>query len=269
MKSEVECDSDTVYIRKPLKFVIPHFEDFQSNKNPFFHSFKAHSMICQVSQKCKNKTEGNSNLEIHTAYTISTNFTRQQIKTARLEKTLPIVPDKGDCVSLQTEWITESDWEMLTESVEEAFAIQTIESNNNSNEGQNVNNIELDSKRYAIENSPEVNFNFERLLKSPYISKTEINMKGIFLPNSARLKKLSNKTLLLDMDDTLIHAINKSFDYKKIGIVHNNIKTFQIEDIYTHENREIRFVIRPYAIEFLKQLSLIYEIVVLIFIENL
>eukprot|EP00829_Urostomides_striatus_P002014 TRINITY_DN1217_c0_g1_i4.p1 TRINITY_DN1217_c0_g1~~TRINITY_DN1217_c0_g1_i4.p1 ORF type:complete len:316 (-),score=64.45 TRINITY_DN1217_c0_g1_i4:53-1000(-) len=261
MKRNIEDENDTVYVKKPLKFVIPHFGDSQSSKNPFFHSLQSYTMKCPVSQKIKNTFEETPDLEIHAAYTLSTNFTRQQLKTVRVERTMPISPDMGDCVSLQTEWITESDWDILTESVDEGFAIQTIESNANSNEVQNLN-IESDSNRYAIDYCPEVNFNFEKLLKAPFISQSEINLKGIFLPKTHKPKKRSNKTLLLDLDDTLIHAINKSFDYSRINIVHKNIKTIQIEDELTHEDREIQFIIRPYAIEFLKKLSSIYEIVI-------
>lgn len=90
----------------------------------------------------------------------------------------------------------------------------------------------------------ESDFKILQTLKLP--TEKEIKAREVKLPFN---DKTTNKTLVLDLDETLIHAISMS--------------NYSATDTLNDRTRTIKVIIRPYAIEFLKELSKLYEIVVL------
>lgn len=84
---------------------------------------------------------------------------------------------------------------------------------------------------------------------NPVDIKQQISTKAISLDNSSSNKK----TLILDLDETLIHC-NESIDIKGDTFVTITDKnSFQIQASIN---------IRPYAAEFIKEMSKLYEIII-------
>ena len=79
---------------------------------------------------------------------------------------------------------------------------------------------------------------------------------------SGKSKRSTNKTLLLDLDDTLVHTINTNFDYSMVNIDYNRAKTVIYKDDNSLNFTAIKVIVRPYAVKFLEELSKIYEIIV-------
>jgi len=110
---------------------------------------------------------------------------------------------------------------------------------------------------YKIQYTREVEHYFNQLQKAQLPSAEDVLLKQIALPGDYS----SKKTLILDLDDTLIHTINPAFNYASIGVTHSNVKTALYQDAVL-EVYSVNFVIRPYALQFLKEMSEIYEIVI-------
>eukprot|EP00826_Nyctotherus_ovalis_P057427 TRINITY_DN7846_c0_g1_i20.p1 TRINITY_DN7846_c0_g1~~TRINITY_DN7846_c0_g1_i20.p1 ORF type:complete len:187 (+),score=24.91 TRINITY_DN7846_c0_g1_i20:92-652(+) len=64
------------------------------------------------------------------------------------------------------------------------------------------------------------------------------------------------------MDDTLIHTLVPMFNYSKINVDYENAKTVVYEDSASSTLFSVQVIIRPYAIQLLQELSIIYEIVI-------
>ena len=78
----------------------------------------------------------------------------------------------------------------------------------------------------------------------------------------SKIKKQSNKVLVLDLDNTLVYAMTTtSFKEKKVD-PSCEVKTTSYTDPKSGYVIELKIIIRPYAMEMIKQLSPYYEIVI-------
>ncbi len=88
----------------------------------------------------------------------------------------------------------------------------------------------------------------------------EVAKKSLVLPE-VPVKHCLN-TLLLDLDDTLIHTMDSSIDYSKVNINYKDVKQTTYMDKRTNSLISIKTILRPYAQEFLKEMRGFFEIVV-------
>ena len=107
----------------------------------------------------------------------------------------------------------------------------------------------------------EHNFNIMKCLRLASIE--EVKAKEIKIPVCTKQKD-SDKTLILDLDDTLFHSLNPAFDYSYMNIAKNEIRTIKYMNNVNKRIEQLQIIIRPYAIELLEKLSKIYEIIVII-----
>lgn len=120
---------------------------------------------------------------------------------------------------------------------------------------------EQEMKEFAkCELTREVQYNFTimRLLNKATLE--EIKAREVDLE---LVERKSNKTLVLDLDDTLIHMINPKFKYSSMNVCHASARTVIYKDQDTPTFNSIKIIIRPYALKLLEELSQLYEIVVL------
>ena len=100
------------------------------------------------------------------------------------------------------------------------------------------------------------NFNIiESMREIPYeqIHKRKINLK--FPP-----KKETKKTLILDMDDTLIHTLRPYNDYPESQVPKSTVIPLSFQE-YGY-NSYFSIVVRPYALQLLKEMSPLCEIII-------
>jgi len=93
------------------------------------------------------------------------------------------------------------------------------------------------------------------------VSESTLNSLRIDLPDPEK-KKLTNKTLFLDLDNTLVYVVTNS-TYIKMNIP----KSMDVRNtLYTDPKESkpllLNIILRPYALDMLKQLSPYYEIIV-------
>lgn len=89
----------------------------------------------------------------------------------------------------------------------------------------------------------------------------EIRKKLTLLPFFPKVE--SSKTLLLDLDETLIHVIDPKINYVSMNIPIATAKDIIFEDKLKNKCYPMKFFIRPFAIKMLRELSKIYEIAVM------
>lgn len=109
--------------------------------------------------------------------------------------------------------------------------------------------------------SPYLKDEFDVIASLPPILPETIEAYSLKLPPPKRTK-LTNKTIVLDLDDTLVYVItDEKLQEAQINSKVNIERTRYIAS-KTGKATEINVVIRPYALEMLKQLSAYYEIIV-------
>ena len=89
----------------------------------------------------------------------------------------------------------------------------------------------------------------------------EIQVRKVGLKNSVK-PKYSDKTLILDLDDTLAHTLLPNVNYSTWMFSESEIKNTSYIDAKSGLSEKLKVVIRPCAIDMLKQLYELYEIVV-------
>lgn len=120
-----------------------------------------------------------------------------------------------------------------------------------------------DSVPYTVQMTREVEHNFSVMKCLRLGSIEEVKFKEVAL--GAKSKRASDKTLILDLDGTLIYTIDPSLNYSAIDICHEQAKVVLYKDNNNSNEVSIKVLIRPHAIELLKELSKVYEIIVLPF----
>ena len=121
--------------------------------------------------------------------------------------------------------------------------------------------IFADAFKGMIQISSHIRDQFCMISSIPPIPAESISKLSMKLPRP-KSKKLSNKTLVLDLDNTLICAMS--------DLVYDPLEIFDGADVRktsyidSKKGTEIKLyvIIRPYAIEMLKQLSTYYEIII-------
>lgn len=101
-------------------------------------------------------------------------------------------------------------------------------------------------------NSPRTELNRSQKSSSVYPSNNNVSYGRYFLPEKSR-SNLNKKTLILDLDETLVHSQFKPF-YFKSDIVLN--VTFERQGHVVHVMK------RPYVDEFIEKMANLYELVI-------
>ncbi len=255
MESVGNKPSEWTYVRKPLNFVVPLLGDMQARKNPFARQHKTETMQVASRANLLSPVETEECTKKHAKTMIhATAGTRGHLSMVQVPKPSQEPADLDssalrDCLR----WTSESSAELEESSV----AAEYEEFKQDSTPSASPS----DSCRAIL--SHEVQHNFFMLRKIPMAVPEEIALKAINLDYDSRAGRSSNKTLILDLDDTLIHTINPSFNYNSINITHTEFKTVLYKDAELPSIFSIRVVVRPYAIQLLEELSKIYEIIVL------
>lgn len=95
----------------------------------------------------------------------------------------------------------------------------------------------------------------------PPISTETVAKLAVKIP-PPKTKKHTNKTLVLDLDNTLVCVMTaQAFDSKKI-YKDADIRSAKYVDIKKGTTIELKIIVRPYAIKMLKQLTTYYEILI-------
>lgn len=115
---------------------------------------------------------------------------------------------------------------------------------------------------FSIPYSLEIRQNFQVMSTIVAATADEVKAKLIVLPPKGLEGKLTKKTLLLDLDETLIHTINPKNNYNLINVKQENCKTLFLKDPSNTMVCSIKVSIRPYAMKLLQEMSSIYEVVV-------
>jgi len=221
------------YCKKALNVIVPDMGIKQSRMNPF----NKHYHICTIPASNQNHTLFNSNKE---------NLLNKRANTVRIkslvfprpDSTKVPMPCRSEVEDCWYRWITES------ESCQE----EEMEKNEES--------------KWQVRLTGEVIYNFTTLRTLALPTEEEVLNKLIELPYKS--SNSSGKTLVLDLDETLVHAIGFSVDYSAVNIPHNKIHSIFYKNKEEPSFSVIKVIIRPYAFEFLEELSEIYEIVVIL-----
>lgn len=228
------------YVRKPLNFSVPIMEDKQFRMNPFKKPSRRATF---------NKDETGTLAENH-----NLNNAKLRSLTVLDKKKPPMVhPDFATIqkhitvISEISESITEDQCEWIFEDILHTES--------------EVNNEEFkESEEIKYELTKEILHNFNNMKSINSATLDEIRIREVTLKSSI---KKSDKTLILDLDDTLVHTINPFFDYASINVFQTHAQSV----IYNHDDESvfnnIKVIIRPYAIKLLEELSQLYEIIVI------
>lgn len=218
------------YLRKPLRVAVPVMDDVHSRKNPFSRTLYSNTVT---------STQGGTLSDLKEKESLKKRSNTVRIKVDELPR-FPInqilMPHRLDGEGLE-------DW-MIGEKIE----------NEGKRTGEETKIEGTEKDQVSITEELKHNFKIIRTLSLP----TEEEIKSLKIP----FPETSKKTLVLDLDETLIHTIDPSLDYSAL-----NVKRKEIKPIFYRDNKNpnvysIKVLIRPFAIEFLKELSKDYEIVV-------
>jgi len=108
--------------------------------------------------------------------------------------------------------------------------------------------------------TPEMLINFGHMSRLQGYNSTIFESNPIFLKAQPNL--LSDKTLIVDLDDTLICEYPCEQSLAFITIDDTAVRCLHPHGVIPSIVNEIKFIIRPFAIQLLSALSKIYEIVV-------
>ena len=105
----------------------------------------------------------------------------------------------------------------------------------------------------------EIIKNFNRLSSLSPVTQSELLPLQLSLPFPTHKK--TRKTLILDLDDTLVHTMLPRKSYLKQGVNKTEIHTAVFKDSESGRKQVIKIIIRPFANEFLKAVSKEFEVV--------
>ncbi len=246
--SEKGSANEVMYSRKPLTFILPALRESQAAKNPFKKFVRMSTMdTISVARTLPQGIDGSYFKKFH-----SLTPTEQHRAKISLEK----VPKPSLFVSEPLD--TDPDCEDSKGTAAEETKGPQREAKEK--EKSQAEEEQQQESGYELKLTKEVLHNFKELEKIGFIPIEEVSKKYVVLPETKG--KLSNKTLVLDLDDTLVHTLDPSLNYSAIRIDKNEIKTAMYMDQSSSTMVSIRVIVRPNAIKFLQELSPIYEIVV-------
>jgi hypothetical protein len=227
------------YIRAPIRIEVPHMEDMQSRKNPFKKS-------------SQNKTLKSKRSGTLVDYQVSSEG-RVHAKTfitsqGPLCPTFLVVQRHETLISDTIDSISEDDCEWIfDEQVKPG-----------SEESQEELKMEEYGK-YEMTREIQYNFNIMRFLNKPTLEEVKAREVELGLAKTKR-----SKVLALDLDETLIHMMSPRLEYSTMNVCYGSAQTVLFKDPESQTFNSIKVIIRPHALKLLKELSLIYEIVVLL-----
>lgn len=236
MELENSFENKSKYTRKPLNVSVPTLGDMQFSKNPFNKFF-------QPSNCTQRKV--NCTINFHADNTLKASKSSRFYRSPTMPKPESIKIQENTGLLMEVEEGTDEEkcgW--ITESTKEEENILE----------------ELKACDYAATITPEVEHNFNIIQHLDEVDMDEIMMK--FMKLNRKTENLKDKTLVLDLDDTLIHTINPFFNYPTMNSIYKEAKIVTYKNIETSELVKIHVLIRPHAIRLLKELSQLYEIVV-------
>lgn len=156
-----------------------------------------------------------------------------------------------DTITEDPAWSTESDHDL-------SFSPDALDDSSRVLPAPSIN--------YSIRMTKEVEHNFEQIRRITPATADEVALRKVLLPTLVESVKGTaigrRKTLLLDLDDTLTHTINPEFNYSALDVAHAGAKTVFYQDMNGTDVYSIRVLIRPYAIQLLRELSARYEVVI-------
>eukprot|EP00826_Nyctotherus_ovalis_P028265 TRINITY_DN2234_c0_g1_i1.p1 TRINITY_DN2234_c0_g1~~TRINITY_DN2234_c0_g1_i1.p1 ORF type:complete len:342 (-),score=25.07 TRINITY_DN2234_c0_g1_i1:432-1457(-) len=238
------------YLKRPLNFAFPAVQSSQFDKNPF-------QRTSGPKQKAKSVSAINlSQKAIQIAHVNSKHKSCVITKKYKVRGNLEKLP-KPACITSEAdepEEILNGELNKLKKSM----------SNNSIPKNETISQETIMSKAegvYKMQLTGEVVYNFRELQLIKVPGREEIGRRKILLPKPTKLKK-SNKTLFLDLDETLVHTMQANLDYSLVPIDPQAVRTTTFLLSATNKLLNLKIVFRPHVREFLKELSAMYEIVV-------
>lgn len=119
---------------------------------------------------------------------------------------------------------------------------------------------EIDSKIGTAYINIEMEFYFRELMTMPLITSTDYSPYKLKLPDFPKVQ--TNKTLLLDLDETLVHVIQEFIDYSSVKINTKGLKSVFFKHPITGAINILKGAVRPFASKLIEELGNIYEIIV-------
>ena len=240
-----ECSStDVTLLRKPLSFILPILHESQAEKNPFKRNYIKASSLKMDRNPTTEIAKSGSNANGLKKTGASTPAAQGRAK-ASLEKT-----PKPSLFSSEPADEAEQDNHSMAAAVKEEKKIDTKER----------------LPEYEVVLTREILYNFKELDKIGLTTLQEINNRSVILPEVKG--RSTSKTLILDLDDTLMHTMDPQLNYSSLQMDSDAIKQVRYADPLTTSLVSTNVVIRPGAAGFLKEVRSLYEVVVILSCYN-
>jgi len=257
---EIRKNSETnmIFVRKPLQIIVRHIGDLQAHKNPFTKSTKPFSTLSPL----KSATMVNQK-EVAAAFMHASTI-QESKKPSFPHPSSSRVPQPNILCAEIGESVTEDncDWFSETEIDSEAETERIDEEESKESNEETID----DAIKYRAKLTKELEYNFNIIHSIPLVdSQDDVTLRQVSLPIRTKPVRLTDKTLLLDLDDTLIHTVNPNFDYSSIDVDHREYQPVWYRDASSPSFFCIKVLIRPNAIKLLEELSKLYEIIVFFF----
>ena len=254
-------DFEYVYVRKPLKVAVPNLGDAQARKNPFNKIPRTVSLRETKQANFLSEQEAHEAAMLHsrTMFNYKNNVPCPRLDNTQVAQPCQLMTEVSDSLLEEaSNWYTESD----SDSEEDPAPNKDEECK------EKIVKTETIASSLALPLSlisKEVEHNFLLIKKLTLATTEEVLARKVALGSICDPSKSKRKTLILDLDDTLIHTINPAFNYSSINVTHTDVKNILYQDGNGSTVFAIKVVIRPYAIQLLQELSSLYEIVVFLF----
>ena len=262
MKQRKSSEFEYVYVKKPLNVAVPFLGDMQARKNPFNKTLKMGTVSIKQSTPLLGYLEADQN-----KLRAKTMLACKRDKHPSLELLQVLKPSSHQTTEM-SESIVDDSCNWYTESDTENGAEQTVEDLKSEQENdKSAGRVAVlegckSGTNFRAKLTKEVEHNFALIRKLMLATPEDVAIKEIALRNDIRAGKISNKTLILDLDDTLIHSVNPGFNYSAINVTHKDFHTVIYKERGGPNFFSLKVVIRPHALRLLEELSAIYEIVV-------
>ena len=259
MQESAEGDTEIVYCRKPLSFVLPAMQDFQAKKNPFKPSFKLSGSEVHILSSRTTIAMAKPTPPIKKFLSLTpTAQQRTRVEWARVPKPSLFAAEPDDISNESFNEDTKvSTSQALPKIADTATKAEEVADESKS---ETTRGLREGVPKYKFTVTKEIEYHFQQLAKIGFIPMEEVTKRCFLLAEPPARR--SNKTLVLDLDDTLVHTIHPKLNYAAIHLDKDNIKTIMYEDPFTKTLTPIKVVLRPHAREFLTTLKLCYELVV-------
>lgn len=245
---------EVVFVKKSLHFTLPSLDNMHERKNPFNKTLKLGTM--RPGMVSPRGSPEPPIVHAQTMLSPAKTFSPRVFSSQVPQPISPLTEVSDSIVNTLSSWLSDS------ESDGESELNFSGEESVSSSKASIAQPHPSPGIYYTVPLSKEVEFNFRQLQHLPSVTPGEILARSLRLPDKCLKDKRSNKTLLLDLDDTLIHTIDPNFNYAAKGVTHTGFRNLLYHDNASGQIYSIKVLVRPYAQQLLKELSSIYEIVV-------